>query len=83
MEYYNRITRALSGEESRGLEGCDSRQCLESRHGQVWDSFTLARDFDVQAFSGCHVVAVRREDGRLGTLIYQPDPRFYWGFTPS
>lgn len=59
------------------------RAVLEQEHGCVWDSFTLARDFEVEAFSPPLVVAVRRSDGVKGTLVYQHEPRFYWGFEPA
>lgn len=58
-----------------------TREALQKLHGRVWDSFTLARDFDVEAFNDCHTVTVtRRSDGVRGTVTYQYDPRFYWGF---
>jgi hypothetical protein len=57
-----------------------SREALELEYGQVWDSFTLARDFDIEAFSGNQVVVIRKSDGMRGTVCFQDNPRFYWAF---
>jgi hypothetical protein len=65
------------------LDPVECRKLLEQEHGQVWDSFQLARDFDVEAFSPPLVVAVRRCDGVRGTLVFQHEPRFYWAFNPA
>jgi hypothetical protein len=57
-----------------------TREQLEAKHGQVWDSYTLARDYEVESFSGHCVVATRRTDGKRGVLVFQRYPRYYWGF---
>lgn len=62
------------------LDPKECRKLLEAEHGQVWDSYELARDFEIEAFSCPLVVAVRRSDGKRGTLVFQHYPRFYWGF---
>lgn len=59
-----------------------SREALEAEHGQVWDTDQLRADFEVTGFLA-PVVAVRRKaDGRVGSLFFQADPRFYYGFEP-
>ena len=57
-----------------------SREYLEAKHGQVWDTSELARDFIVIGFSAPLVVVKRKCDGRKGTLMFQANPRFYFGF---
>jgi hypothetical protein len=57
-----------------------SRADLESRHGKVWDTDELARNFDVICFMAPYVVVVRRADGVKGSLEFQHHPRFYFNF---
>ena len=57
-----------------------SREALEARHGQVWDTDELGRDFSVEGFLAPFVVVKRRGDGRKGSLSFQHEPRFYYGF---
>lgn len=58
-----------------------SREALEAEHGQVWDTDQLCRDFDVQSFAAPFVVVRRKSDGKVGTLMFQHNPRFYYAFT--
>jgi hypothetical protein len=57
-----------------------SRQDVESRHGQVWDSEEMRRDFEVLGFCAPWTVVKRRADGVTGSLEFQHAPRMYWGF---
>ena len=57
-----------------------ARQELEQRHGQVWNTDELRQAFQVVGFAAPLVVARRRADGALGSLYFQAQPRFYWGF---
>jgi hypothetical protein len=59
------------------------RVTLEARHGQVWDTEALARDFEALEFSAPFVVVRRRSDGALGSLEFQHEPRFYFNFGPN
>ena len=59
------------------------RAILESRHGQVWDPQELARDFEVLGFAAPLVVVRRRQDGLRGSLEFQHQPRYYFGFQPG
>jgi hypothetical protein len=59
------------------------RAALELKHGQVWDTDELQRDFEVKGFAAPLVVVRRRSDGVLGTLFFQHEPRFYFGFSPD
>ena len=56
------------------------RAVLEERHGKVWDSEELRREFEVVGFVAPFVIVKRRSDGVIGSLEFQPDPRFYFGF---
>ena len=56
------------------------RAALEEQHGQVWSTGELSKDFTVQAFMAPLVVVTRKEDGVEGTLFFQHNPRFYFGW---
>lgn len=60
-----------------------SREYLEAKHGQVWDTTELQQDFEVLGFMAPLVVARRRSDGTKGSLMFQGSPRFYFGWSPS
>src|SRR5664279_4856355 len=53
---------------------------LEARHGQVWDTKNLARDFEVLGFAAPYVVVRRKSDSALGSLEFQHEPRLYFNF---
>jgi len=53
---------------------------LEARYGQVWTAAELAEDFEVLGFAAPFVVVKRRGDNRLGSLLFQHHPRFYFAF---
>jgi hypothetical protein len=59
-----------------------SREYLEARHGQVWDTSQLSENFEVLGFMAPIVVVRRRSDGQKGSLYFQHSPRFYFGFEP-
>jgi hypothetical protein len=58
----------------------DSRQELEARYGQVWNTEELARDFEVIGFAAPFVVVIRKGDGVKGSLAFKHAPRFYFSF---
>lgn len=60
-----------------------SREYLEARHGQVWDTSQLQKDFEVLGFMAPTVVARRRSDGAKGSLMFQHNPRLYYGWSPE
>ena len=43
-----------------------SREYLEAKHGQVWDTGQLSDDFDVIGFMAPVVVVIRKSDGQKG-----------------
>ena len=59
-----------------------SREYLEARHGQVWDTSELADDFEVLGFMAPLIGVVRKSDRQRGSLKFQHSPRFYFSFEP-
>jgi hypothetical protein len=60
-----------------------SREALQAKHGQVWDTGELQDDYQVLGFMAPFVVACRRSDGVRGSLMFQNSPRFYHSFKPE
>ncbi|QDU94058.1 hypothetical protein [Lignipirellula cremea] len=60
-----------------------SREFLEAKHGQVWDTTQLQQDFEVLGFMAPLIAARRRSDGIKGSLMFQASPRFYFGWSPE
>lgn len=60
-----------------------SREALAAERGQIWSTDELCRDFDVVGFAAPVVVVRRKADGVRGSLLFQHDPRFYFGFSPA
>ena len=58
----------------------DGRAELALKHGPVWDTDELQRDFTVRSFMAPFVMAMRKADGKVGSLMFQDYPRFYYGF---
>jgi hypothetical protein len=60
-----------------------SREYLEAKHGQVWDTNELQRDFQALGFMAPFIIVRRRSDGVRGSLMFQHNPRFYFEFKPE
>jgi len=60
-----------------------SREYLESKHGQVWDTDQLQEEFVVLGFLAPFVIVRRKSDGEKGSLLFQNSPRYFWGFQPE
>ena len=58
-----------------------SREDLESKHGEVWDTKELQEDFFVEGFMAPFVSVKRKSDNVKGTLEFQHSPRFYFNFS--
>ena len=56
------------------------RATLEERYGQVWNTSELANDFEVLDFAAPLVVVRRKADDKLGSLLFQHFPRYYFSF---
>ena len=54
---------------------------LESKFGTVWNTEELGRDFEVSGFMAPFVVVKRKADGKVGSLMFQHAPRYYFSFT--
>ena len=59
-----------------------SREYLEQKYGKVWNTAQLKRDFEVDGFMAPYVQVRRREDGAVGSLMFQHSPRYYFNFEP-
>ena len=53
---------------------------LKARYGRVWSALQLAGDFEVLGFAAPFVVVRRKTKNRLGSLLFQHHPRFYFAF---
>ena len=56
------------------------RQRLQARHGQIWNTAQLAKEFEILGFMAPYVIVRRKCDGRKGSLEFQHQPRFYFNF---
>ena len=63
--------------------GEPGRAEAEAKHGQVWNTHELQRDFEVEGFQAPCVVVRRKSDGKRGTLLFQHAPRFYFNWVPG
>jgi hypothetical protein len=59
------------------------RERLEAQHGRVWDTQQLQADFEVLSFAAPLIVVREKKSGQMGSLFFQHQPRFYWGFQPD
>ncbi len=57
-----------------------SRESLEAKHGEVWDTKGLQQYFNVLAFMAPLVIVERKSDGAKGSLEFQSDPRLYFNW---
>jgi len=61
----------------------NERADLESKHGQVWTTSELPKDFEALSFLAPFAVVRRKSDGKMGSLFFQHDPRYYYSFSPE
>ena len=59
-----------------------SREALEAKHGQVWDTAQLQDDYEVIGFAAQLVAVRRKADAQKGSLMFQSSPRLYFRFEP-
>lgn len=60
-----------------------TREYLEAKYGQVWDTSELQKDFEVTGFAAPYVVVTRKADRAVGSLEFQHNPRLYYNFQPN
>ena len=53
---------------------------LEARYGKVWSTTELAIEFEVSAFAAPYVIVKRKSDNKVGSLMFQQAPRYYFAF---
>lgn len=54
-----------------------------ARGERTWTAKELAEDYEVLGFQAPFVVARRKSDKELGTLMFTHYPRFYFGWAPD
>lgn len=60
-----------------------SREDLEQKFGQVWDTNQMQEEFEPLGFMAPLIVVRRRSDGTKGSLKFQHSPRLYFDFSPE
>lgn len=60
-----------------------SREDLEQRYGDVYDTSQLQEHFTVLGFCSPFCVVARKSDGVRGSVLFQHSPRFYHSFKPE
>jgi len=77
-----RETARMSGVERINLVP-GSRESLEAKYGQVWDTDELQCDYSPLGFAAPYIIVRRKSDSMKGTLTFQHNPRFYFDFQPT
>lgn len=57
-----------------------TRTSLAATYGDVWNTAELSREFTVLGFMAPYVLVSRQRDGVRGSLMFQHEPRFYFGW---
>jgi hypothetical protein len=60
-----------------------SREDLEQKHGQVWNTQEMQKEFEALGFMAPLIVVRRRSDGIKGSLKFQHNPRLYFDWSPE
>jgi hypothetical protein len=61
----------------------DVAAAYEADRGPMYSTESLVGDFEVIAYAAPFVVARRRVDGVLGSLMFTHQPRVYFGWIPD
>jgi hypothetical protein len=61
----------------------DNRKELEQRHGRVWNTAELGRDYEVKGFMAPYVIVRCKATDKLGSMEFQHEPRYYFGYQPD
>ena len=78
-EMINEINSQVTSDET--LE----RMRLEATHGKgnVWNTHELQERFEVRGFLAPFCSVTEKATGKQGLVMFQHNPRFYFGFQPS
>lgn len=77
-------TESIRREMTKNINAVEgSREYLEAKHGQVWDTTELQQEFEVLGFCSPCCIVKRRFDSQKGSVFFQHSPRFYFGFEPE
>jgi hypothetical protein len=60
-----------------------TREELEYEGEMVWDADEVEHEFDLVGFKTPFAMAQHRGTGETGTLIFQDNPRYYFGWNPD
>ena len=75
------VTENIRRELAQNInEDPDPRALLKAKHGNVWDTTEMQKEFSVTGFAAPFVVVTRKSDGKTGSLMFQHSPRFYFGW---
>lgn len=58
------------------------KEVIAQHFGKVWNTQELGHDFEVHGFMAPYVVVTRKADKQIGSLMFQPQPRYYFAFEP-
>jgi hypothetical protein len=72
------IRREMTAEINREPK---EREALETQYGRVWDTAQLTEEFEVIGFAAPFVVVRKKSDQKMGSLMFQHQPRYYFAFT--
>jgi len=56
---------------------------LEGEYGEVWSAEDVGEDFEILGFKSPFAIAKCRKTGQRGSLVFQNNPRFYFGWDPE
>jgi len=56
------------------------REQLEIEHGEVWNTEEATKKFEFLSFLAPLAIVIRRSDRLKGSIMFQDQPRFYFGF---
>lgn len=59
-------------------EKAEFRAQLEEKHGTVFDTSEVQKEFNIESFGYGFAFGTRRSTGEKTTLDFTHSPRFYW-----
>lgn len=57
-----------------------TREQLQAKYGQVWNTAELQIEFDVIGFLAPYAIVRRKADGKTGSVMFRHSPRIYFSF---